>query len=145
MLIQLHKNITAYPVGNMAMMMYMQVCIHCLFCRAKIESFSTRQNFICPNYFSKRGKIPVLGYCSYGIFRLILSRFFIGYWILKRGWISILAPLFFLEGKPQLTTNFQLRTILTAPDSEGNNDPEPGIAPFLFAGMPPLENCFNAI
>ncbi len=99
MLIELHKNITAYPVGNMAMMMYMQVCIHCLFCRAKIESFSTWQNFICPNYFSKRGKIPVLGYCSYGIFRLILSRFFIGYWILKRGWISILAPLFFLEGR----------------------------------------------
>ena len=33
-------------------------------------------------------------YCSYGLFNLILSRFFIGYWILKRGWISILAPFF---------------------------------------------------
>ena len=35
-----------------------------------------------------------MGYCSYEIFSLILSRFFIGYWILKRGWISILAPFF---------------------------------------------------
>jgi len=40
-------------------------------------------------------KIPTLGYILNQNEGLHLSRFFIGYWILKRGWISILALFYF--------------------------------------------------
>ncbi len=35
--------------------------------------------------------IPYLGYCFKNVQLLPLLRFFIGYWILKQGWISIRA------------------------------------------------------
>ncbi len=40
-------------------------------------------------------KIPTLGYILNQNEGLHLFRFFIGYWILKRGWISILALFLF--------------------------------------------------
>ncbi len=38
-----------------------------------------------------------MGYCLVFKTPVLLYRFFIGYWILKRGWISILA-LFYITG-----------------------------------------------
>jgi hypothetical protein len=55
-----------------------------------------------------RTLIPHNTYCVYARGGLFSSRFFIGYWILIRGWIFILA-LFYFHPRPGMASISRLR------------------------------------